>query len=281
MTARALLLAAAAAVAGVPALAQAEPVRLQGVAAQVVIVPENRADVAVDVKPGKGEIAAPKVLRQNGVVSVVGTLPGKLDGCSGFKPGATRGTVKFKGRRNVKVEDLPVITLRTPMDVDVSVQGAVLGSIGQARSVRLRTETCGAWSAAGTSGAFDTATEGMGDVTVGRTGSLRVSIEGMGDVNAGPTRSLYADLEGMGDVKLARLDGPAEISIEGMGGVTIAQGRATTFKASLAGMGGVRFEGTAERLDASVDGMGQVKVTKVTGPVTRRVSGFGRVKVGE
>lgn len=280
MTVRSLLLTAAA-LAGAALPAHAESVRLKDVAARVIVVPENRTDVAVEIKPGTGDVAAPKVFRQNGVVSVLGTLPAKIDGCSGFKPGAAKGTVKFKGRRNVSVADLPVITLRTPMDVELSVDGAALGSIGQARSVKLRTERCGAWSAVGTSGAFDTATEGMGDVTVGRTGSLRVSIEGMGDVIAGPTGALTADLEGMGNVRLAELNGPADIEVAGMGGVKIAQGRATVFKASLSGMGGVRFDGTADRVEASVDGMGQVKVLKANGPVARRISGFGRVKVGE
>lgn len=261
--------------------AAAETVRLQNVAARVTVVPENRPDVVVEVRAGTGDVVAPRVVRAGSTVTVQGVLPGRIDGCSGMKAGADRGTVKFKDRRNVAVKDLPSVIVRTPMDVDLFVQGAAVGVIGKARSVKLRTETCGNWSAAGTTGLFDVGTEGMGDVTVGPTGALKVALEGVGDVDAGPTRALTVGLEGMGDVRVASLNGPADVSVEGMGGVKIAGGRATTFKAALAGMGNVKFDGAAERLDASVDGMGQVRVARVTGAVNRRVSGFGRVKVGE
>lgn len=272
---------AGAALALLPATASAQPVRLLDVAARVTIVPENRSDVAVEVRAGAGDVAAPRVVRSGSVVTVQGVLPAEINGCHGMRAGTDRGTVKLKGRRNVAVKDLPLIVLRTPLDIDVSVVGAAVGTVGRARSVKLRTEGCGNWSAGGTAELFDVASQGMGDVTVGSTGALRVSLEGMGDVEAGPTRSLQASLAGLGDVRVAGLNGPADVSIEGMGGVKIAKGRATTFKASLEGMGGVRFNGTAERLDATVDGMGRVRVAKVTGQVNRRVSGFGRVKVGE
>lgn len=275
------LLLAAVTVASAPVGVEAATVSLKDVAASVTVLPENRSDVVVEVRAGKGPIAVPKVVRQGSDVQIQGVLPGKIDGCKGFEPGTTKGVVRFKNKPNAAVKDLPVIIVRTPLDVDVSVDGGVVGTIGPARSVRLRNARCGAWKAAGADQSFEARLQGMGDLTVGRTGSFALTLEGMGDVKAGPTGRLGARLSGMGDVKLEDLNGPAEIDLEGMGSVRIAHGRAPTFKASLSGMGDVRFDGVAERLDASVDGMGEVKVATVTGPVNKSVSGFGRVKVGK
>jgi len=72
-----------------------------------------------------------------------------------------------------------------------------------------------------------------------------------------------------------------DAQVSGVGGVHVADGRASTMRASVSGLGSVEFGGAADRLDASISGMGSIRVKEVTGPVSKSVSGIGRVEIGK
>lgn len=276
------ILATAALAAAVPAAASAAPsVRLEDLAARVVVIPEARSDVKVEIRPGAADLPTPRLAWDGGNAVVRGGLDdGVLKDCRKSGKDFDAGAVVLKGRRNVAVKDLPVVVLRTPLDVSIDADGAVVGEIGAARSVSLHHERCGTWKIADVSGRLALDMEGLGDVRAARAGSADLTIEGMADVELTSVGALKTALQGVADVTVGRVDGPVDIALEGMGDVHIKSGRATTFAARLEGMGDVQFDGVADRLDATADGMGSVRVAKVTGPVRKSQSGFAKVKIG-
>lgn len=276
------ILATAALAAAAPAATAATPsVRLEDLAARVIVVPEARADVKVEIRPGASDLAAPKLSWEGGRAVVRGDLAeAELKNCRKSGRGMDAGAVVLSGRRNVAIKDLPVVVLRTPLDVAIEADGAVVGEIGAARSVKLVHERCGAWKIADVAGRLDVQLEGMGDIAAARAGSAVLNLEGMGDVRLTSVGAFSADLEGVSDVTVEHVNGPVDVALEGMGDVHLKGGRAAAFTARLEGMGEIQFDGVADRLDASADGMGTIRVAKVTGPVRKSQSGFAKVKVG-
>ncbi|MBC6980615.1 hypothetical protein [Caulobacter sp. 17J80-11] len=279
---KALLLSAAAFAAGAPAASAAtQTVRLEDLAARVVVMPEARSDVKVEIRPGASDIAAPRLFWEGGRAVVRGTLDdGDLKNCRKSGKDFDTGNIVLHGRRNVAVKDLPVVVLHTPQDVVIEADGAVVGEVGAARSVTLSHERCGAWKFADVSGRLDLDIEGVADIYATRAGAAIVKLEGMGDVHLVSVGAFTADLEGMADITVDRVNGPVDVSLEGMGDVRIKSGNATTFKAALEGMGDVQFDGVAASLDASADGMGTIRVAQVTGAKRTSQSGFAKVKIG-
>jgi len=278
---RKMLLAASVLAAALPVAANAATVRLEKLAARVVVIPENRANITAEVRAGKGDVAKP-VLRTVGADMIVtGDLTEEqLRSCSKSGDDPMKGVMKLSKRKNVRVEDLPVVTVRVPMDVTVVADGAVVGEVGASRSLNLTQRRCGAWRIGDVSGRLKLELEGFGDFHGGSAGEAAIDLEGMGDVTLRSTRSLTASLEGMGDLTLDQISGPVDVSLQGMGDVRIKGGRATTFKARLEGMGDVRFDGVVDTLDASADGMGSVRVAEARTVVRKSQSGFAKVKIG-
>ncbi|HYF22445.1 MAG TPA: hypothetical protein VD929_03520, partial [Caulobacteraceae bacterium] len=201
---RKMLLAASMLAVALPAAgAQAATLRLEKLAARVVVIPENRANITAEVRAGKGEVAKP-VLRTAGADMIVsGDLTEEnLRSCSKSGNDPAKGVVKLSKRKNVRVEDLPVVTVRVPMDVTVVADGAVVGEVGASRSLNLTQRRCGAWRIGDVAGRLNLELEGFGDFHGGSAGEAVIDLEGMGDVTLRSTRSLKASLEGMGDVTL-------------------------------------------------------------------------------
>jgi hypothetical protein len=258
--------------------ASAQTLRISGVAARIVVTPENRSDIIAEVSTGRG-VDTPRIQRSGAGLSVLGDYSDSdLRNCR--KRDGRSGDTLVLRRRNVSESDLPVVRVRAPRDVRIVADGALIGSIGPSESLSLTSKRCATWTIGAVSGRMNVAHEGVGDVRAGSADATSVRLEGLGDFRMGATRSFTAALEGMGDVDVARVDGPVDVSLDGMGDVSIAGGRATTFRARVDGMGDVRFNGTADTLDATANGMGEVWVAHVTGTVKRNQSGFAKVRVG-
>ena len=189
--------------------------------------------------------------------------------------------VKLGFSNHVSEDDLPVITVHVPMDVQVIADGAIEGEIGAANAVNLTQKRCGAWKVGDVADHFEYELEGMSDLTAGSARSTTIRLEGMGDIHMRATGSLDASLQGMGDVVIGQVNGPVKASVQGMGDLKIRGGHATDFQASLEGMGSIRFDGTADTVDASAEGMGDISIAKATGAVSKSQSGFARVHVGQ
>ncbi|HYF22444.1 MAG TPA: DUF2807 domain-containing protein [Caulobacteraceae bacterium] len=291
MKAQLFAAAAAAVLTTAAGAAQAVEVEIKDAVARVVVIPENRADIAVTVAQGSAGLPALQVTRTgSGNVNIDGDLKRKIKGCTltglvmndhvdPMNPPSNL-TVRVADHGDVKVADAALITIRTPMDVRIEAGGAVFGAIGRSTSVELANAGCGDWTVANVNGPLKVSIAGSGDLRAGTASTLTVGIAGSGDVHVGSVRSLDASIAGSGDVRVARVDGPIEASIAGSGDVRVDDGRSERVNASIAGSGDVNFGGTAGTLKASVIGSGDVRARSVTGEVKKSVMGSGDVVVG-
>ncbi|MFZ5670013.1 MAG: GIN domain-containing protein [Pseudomonadota bacterium] len=269
--------AAAALLAAGAAQAKGPKVEIKDAAARVVVIPEARDDIQVEMlttNPG-----LPLVVRDEGDRTVV-------DGDLRFN--AIRGCRTVNGATSVNVrgktyawDDLPQVVVRVPLDAQVAADGAVFGSVGRTRSLTLSNGGCGDWTIGNVEGDLALSLAGSGDAVAGTAGSAAIRIAGSGDVAtaslAGP---LSVNIAGSGDVSVASVAGDVEAKIAGSGDVAIRGGEAGAVSVSIAGSGDVTIAGPARSVDAKVAGSGDVRVVRVSGPVTKRVAGSGEVIVG-
>lgn len=297
MTPRALYLGGLSALAllGLASTASAQQVKIERAVARVVVIPENRTDVGVEIVNGKAELPSLQIERRGPNLVINGQLGGvqrafnrhsMITRCSAGDVSANQpgqgAEVEVRGHGKVALEDAPLIILRTPRDVAVAADNGVFGSIGPgARSVDLATAGCGYWTIANVEAKAKLALAGSGGMRIGSSGSLDLSIGGSGTITARQTRALAVAIGGSGDVELARLDGKADISVGGAGDVTIKSGRSEALDIAIAGSGNVRFDGQAEDVSVAIVGAGDVQLREATGRVSRSIAGSGRVRIGD
>jgi hypothetical protein len=276
------LAASALALAGVAfaAPAQAAPtVRLDHVIGKVIVIPEARATITAEVRnSGKGGLAKPTLTVNGDELTVNGGLSrGDLSSCSVKRRG---GGVNLGFFHHIAEEDLPVITLRVPMDVILESNGAIDGEVGATHSLNMIDRACGDWRIGAVADKLEYELEGKGDVFVASANSANLRLQGLGDFHLGSTNALDVGLQGLGDVTVDQVNGPVHASLQGMGDLRIKGGHATEFTASLQGMGDIRFDGVADTVNASAQGMGDIHVAKATGEVHQSRSGFAEIHVG-
>lgn len=283
---------AASAVMAAPAFAA--EVTIRNAVARVIVIPEDRADVGVEITQGSAGLPQLRVERRGDQVRIDGGLSGSrgmgfnsglIGSCNNGRTEARQpgdgATVEVRGKGRIRMEDAPMIVLRTPRDVDVNGGGAVFGSIGRgARSVDLGSGGCGSWTVANVDGDVDLSVGGSGSIRAGTSRNLEASVGGSGSVFAGATGRLEANVGGSGNIEVARVDGETEIAIGGSGGVRVRAGRAPSLKVSIGGSGDVRFEGTAGDVSAAIAGSGDVRVAEATGRVSRSIVGSGDLRIG-
>ena len=310
-----LTIAAAAALACAGAATAAPSLQIRDAAVRVVVIPEARADVKVDVIKTNPNL--PLYIGQEGdTVIVDGRLPKWFAGCHGHGEDTH---YEAMGRGDFAAADWPTIVVHTPMDVHVDAGGATLGTVDRAHSVTLNHGGCGDWKVANVEGQLEARLSGVGDIETGTSGSAHLTLSGAGNMHAGAVRSdltarvsgvgsivtttsasadmdvsgsgsvrsgavaggLHTSISGTGSVNVERIQGPLNAHISGTGSLNVSNGEVTDMEAHVSGTGGVRFGGTAQTLDAHVSGVGSVVVAKVTGNVNKSVSGIGSVRVGQ
>ena len=285
-----------AAVAAVGGTAQAQDVMFDGVIARVVVIPESRADVAVDVRPGGA--ALPIRVRREGARTVLeGGL--EVDRCRG--DGAGR-TVRIRNGRELPMSAAPLVTIRAPRSLSISTRkGAVHGEVGPTQNLSVSSGGCSTWRVADVAGNLQLQQGGGARAVAGRARVARFSASGGGSIQAGPVGELQAGASGGGDLRVLsvagpltadasgggviRIDsvsGPITAEASGGGGVGVAGGRSGALQARASGGGWVRHGGTAGGLSARASGGGSVRVAAVNGPIHQRAtSGGGTVQVGQ
>lgn len=272
--------------------ASAAEVKIRNAVAQVIVIVEDRQDVAVEVRQGRSRLPAVQVRRNGRDVEIDGGLPrsrmwgggSAIRNCNtGGDPGqpARGATVEVRDLGVVRVEDAPTIILRTPRDVDLSAGGAVFGSIGRnARSVDLSNGGCGGWNVANVDGPLELALGGSGSIRAGTSRSLEANVGGSGSIWAGATGNLEANVGGSGAITVASARGDGDIAIGGSGDVTIREGQMNRLSVAIGGSGNVRYGGATRDLSVSIAGSGDVRVGAATGSVSRTVVGSGTVIIG-
>ncbi len=294
--------------AAAPAHAQADQeVRVRRAAARMVVIVEDRTDVAVEIEPGTAGLPLPTVTRVRNEIRIDGGLPRRAfrqcrSGPADARQPGEGASVEVRGHGRVDLSAAPLIVVRTPPRLDVSTEdSAVYGAIGRgATSIDLGSGGCGDWTVANTAGAADLSIGGSGTIRAGTSGSLEAAIGGSGTITAGPTGDLDAAIGGSGTIIVARAAGAVEAAIGGSGDIRVnggnprsveasiggsgditIQGDAGPLEASIAGGGDVTVTGTVASLEASLVGGGDVRVGRVTGSVSQSVMGGGRVHIGE
>lgn len=276
---RLYMVALAASAAMAAGSAQAASVEIRDAVARVTVVPEDRADVRVEVV--KSNSRAPLTVRTlpGGRTIVDGDLDRRIRNCRGSF-GKAVVTVRDVG--DIAWDEMPQIVIHTPQQVDVEAGGAVFGSVGRSSTLKISNAGCGDWTIANVAGAARVSQAGSGDARMGSTGSLKVHVNGSGDVAAGDVKGgLDVTIAGSGSTAVRSIAGPLEVSIAGSGDVEIGGGRATTMKVSIAGSGDIDFRGAADSVQARIAGSGDVSVREVKGEISKTIMGSGSVRVGD
>jgi hypothetical protein len=286
---------------------------IRNAAMSVVVQPEDRSDIAVDVYRPNPRLPL-QVLREGADVVIDGHLPPFFTSCHGSGEGL-RVFVLWRG--DYGVSQMPQVLVHVPLDAVIESGGIVHGAVARSRSLTLDAAGCGDWTVANVAGQLNTSLSGVGELRTGASktadaelsgtghmsigqvqshlvahlsgaGSLAVraagdadlTISGSGGLTTGPIAGpLNVHLSGAGGLRTASVSGPVLADVSGVGNVEIAGGHATSLSAKVSGTGHVDFRGVADTLDADVSGVGGVEVTRVTGEVNQHVSGIGSVRV--
>lgn len=266
--------------------AQAQDVQIENAVARVIVLVEDRTDVAVAIERGQADLPVPTVRQRGDRIEVNGNLPRRaIRNCRSGPDGARQpgegASVDLRDVGRVRLEEAPLIVVRTPRQVEVSASGAVFGTIGRGASdVEFGNAGCGDWTIANVTGTLDLSLAGSGDALVGTSDRLKIGIGGSGSVRAGATRDLDIGIGGSGDVEVAGVNGPVELGVAGSGDLLVRGGRAPRMDISVAGSGDVEFRGTVGDLSVSIAGSGDVRVHEVTGRVSRAILGSGYISIG-
>jgi hypothetical protein len=222
----------------------APSLQIRGAAARVTIVPERRSDVQVLILRANPRLPL-KVSAAGGHVLVTGDVNRRVRGCGG--PGQALG-VDLWGRGQIAWDALPVLVVRTPPDVRVSVGDAVFGAIGRSASVDFTNQGCGDWAIANVRGRLRLDQAGAGVSRAGGAAAADLSVAGSGRI---ATRAIGGGLtavsSGSGDIEVGAVSGPVDVRVAGTGDVTILGGRATHMDVSIAGSGNVHMGGSCRR----------------------------------
>ncbi|MFN4297454.1 MAG: GIN domain-containing protein [Brevundimonas sp.] len=299
----AYLVAAATAVLALAGVAHAGEVEIRDAVARVVVIPEDRTDIAVEIEHGSSGLDRLTVTRRGADVIIDGGLSGNaVRNCTSGPANARQpgegARVEVRGHGTLNVSDAPLVVVRTPREVDVSAGqsggrlrilglrsgsgGAVFGSIGRgASSIELSNRGCGDWTVANTDGELDISNMGSGSIRAGNSSSLDLAVMGSGDVTAGATGDADISVMGSGNVTVTAARS-ADISIMGSGDVRINSLHAADLGVSIMGSGAVTINGgEARRVDVSIGGSGDVRFDGRAGDVNVSVGGSGDVWIAE
>ncbi len=258
--------------------AAAPAVEINHAIARVIISPEPRADIKVDILRSNPRLPL-RVWSFLGRTYIDGGVAlARLRSCHGS---VAQPSVYAAGIGEVSADAMPQIVIRTPMDARVIAGGAVFGQVGRSATLDLSNAGCGDWQVGNVRGKMKINVAGTGSVRTGQAGAAELMAAGSGEIATHDVAgSVVAMNFGSGDIEVASLQGPFNARIAGSGHVTVAGGHASAMEASIAGSGDIALKGVADTLNASVMGSGDVRVLRVTGAVRKAIVGSGDVRIG-
>lgn len=266
-----------AAVGAAPGVRAAPATQIQDAVARVVVVPEARPDVKVEILKANPRFPL-RVWRFAGRTHIDGGLDHRIRGCR-MRDGQPSALVA--GIDETPYDAMPEVLIRTPMAARVFVSGAVWGAVGRSDLLEFSNAGCGDWVIANVRGRMKLSLEGAGGARAGQAKSAELYSDGAGNIS---TREIAGGVIAMtaasGGIDVASVGGAFNARVAGPGSVRAAAGRVSSMQATVAGSGGVTLDGVAGALNASILGSGDVRVTKVTGPVSKAIIGTGVVRVG-
>ena len=255
----------------------APAVEIRDAAAEVVVTPEPRSDIKVEVVRTNPRLPV-HVWSFIGRTYVDGGLSHRLRGCDSH---AGQPGVEIAGLGATPLSALPKIIVHTPLDARVFAGGAVWGSVGRSETLDFANAGCGEWTIANVRGHMKLSLAGSGALRTGQAGSAELYSAGAGSISTREVGDGAVAMNfGSGQIQIASVNGRFNARVAGAGQVRAAGGRVSSMQAQVAGSGGVSLDGVAGELRASIVGSGDVRVTRVTGPVRKAVIGSGFVRVG-
>jgi hypothetical protein len=258
------------------AAAAAPSIEIRDAVARVVVIPEDRADVKVELLTTNRDL--PLEIRQSGSSVVIdGHLNHRIRDCHA---NSDNPWTSVRGVGRVDYKDMPQVVVHAPKAVALQANGAVFGAVGRSASLDFDNSGCSAWTVADVAGAATLRDSGVGAIRMGQASRLELRLSGVTNVHATRVANLDANLSGTGGLTLNELTGPMEARVSGAGHIKVLQGKAGSIRAEISGVGGIDFGGQAQSLDAQISGIGGIRVKAVTGPVTKSVSGIGHVTIG-
>lgn len=241
---------------------EAAEIKLRDLAAMVLVMTQDRADVAVEIV-NPGALPAPRVLHSGRRVIIDGDLNESVERCRNHEGVFS---VDIDGHGWVSQDRLPQIVIYAPRDLAIEAGGATQIRIDAARSANIAMSACGAADMLSVTGDADLSVSGGATVRILQAGRASVRIAGSGDIHLGQIeRGLAASIAGGGDITADYVAGPTNIAIQGSGDVIIHDGAATAMSIAIAGAGDVVHNGTVEELDVVILGSGDVRVRRVSG----------------
>ncbi len=249
-------------------------VELRHTAARVVVIPENRSDVALVVNYGTSKLPKIMIHEEGGKLVADGKLEMHSVNCRD-------NGVNIAGYGQIAQADLPQVILHVPMDAKVSFGGASYGEVGATKSLEFSEGGCGNWRLGDVAGKGEINIGGSGTVNAGSVGDAEVNIGGSGDFHARSVARLEGNIGGHGDIDLDAINGDSEINIGGSGNVNLNGGLSPKMEINIAGSGHVVFGGEVRDLEVNIVGSGDVHIKKVTGNISKSVMGSGNIVIGQ
>jgi len=277
----------------IPAQAyQAGSIRLRYVAARVVVTPEDRTDISIEID-NPGSVPTPELSLERGRLTVDGRLRGRIGNC-------TEDGAELRGYGFVSHDQMPLITIRTPRDVDLNFTGAGRAEIGETHDLALDVNGCARANAGEAMGDASVDLNGSGEVVVAGARDASIDLNGSGRVRFEAVRgAANAEVNGSGGVIIATLTGSLTVENKGSGSLEVLAGAVTEADIELFGSGQVTLAAPTQRLvvsifgsgdvnapvpvgevEAEIFGSGDVRVLSVSGSVRQEVRGSGEVRVG-
>ncbi len=300
----AYLVAAATAALAFAGAAHAGEVEIRDAVARVVVIPEDRSDIAVEIEHGSSTLDRLTVTRRGSDIIIDGGLSGSaVRECTSGPADASQpgqgARVEVRGHGTINVSDAPLVVVRTPRDVDVDAGrsggrsrllgivrggsgGAVYGSIGRgASSIALSNRGCGDWTVANTEGELDISNSGSGTIRAGTSRTLDLAVGGSGAVATGATGDADIAIGGSGSANVASA-ASTNIRIGGSGDMTLGRITGPELDIAIGGSGEVTVNGgEAENVDIRIGGSGDVRFDGRAGDVNVSIGGSGDVWVTE
>jgi hypothetical protein len=251
----------------------ASEISVRYAAANVVVTPEDRADIAVEID-NPGRTPMPEVRVEGGELIVDGRLRRRIGECNA-------DGVELRGYGSVSRAEMPRVQIRAPRALRIHVGGASNAEIGAAQSLDASFSGCGEATIGDVADTLALELAGSGSVRAGTARSLEAELAGSGEIETGAiAEGAEVDVAGSGHVVIASLNGALSMDGAGSGNLDVRGGAITTASVDLAGSGDVNLAGPVERLEVSIVGSGDVEVDGAVGDINAEIAGSGGVSAG-
>jgi hypothetical protein len=274
-----LATAAAALAAAMAGEAAAAELVLDQAVARVVVIPEARSDIQVEVAQGRNGAPPVRVSRSGDSVTVSGGSRVRM--CN-FDTEDGGWIMLSKSGPRVDMEDFASVTVRAPRDVRISGGGgAILGSIGRSQTLTMEQSGCAHWTAGDVAGPLQAEMSTGANLRAGTVPTARLNATSGGAVRVVRADRLDATATAGGVIKANAAPGVVVATATGGGVVTIDGGSTRSLTGTATGGAHIRHKGRVGELEASASGGAVIKVEHAGRVLSRYAHGGSSVVIND